>query len=796
MSAYMCDLSLTCLDASCRKPEAKRQGLADRAAQQRLVDRTTFLWIQDLLIGKRVTADTREANRLWRGRYSQRWDDADPHETLLDALGAPRKHSFSGDRAAPFDRDVLQQRAEALQELAKAFADSKAAKNAEAAGGSKAVTLDDQLLARVEAAQRRRRRVDAIVKSFVDALPPRQDRATGRASARHPVVLETTESKVESSLKILKKTGTFSIPAAPLAARDASPGGVSRAGPAHAILAAMKSRDEPPTAGQCAILEVVCDYIDDVAAGRSPRPFRIFMHGAGGTGKSYVLRCIDELFGSIGCHVVPCALTGVACAAISCRDPARTLHNTCNLHVETLRPCANIRPADEAYMKARFEQCGMLAVDEVSFTSARALTGISECMTLLRPEAPSEDAFRGMPVMICGDMHQLPGMGGTLYEDYFRHSSNHDSTRGVGQAALKGSALLKSFRMMHLTDQMRTKDAEHLARLNALRTGNTIGIKQYLLNHVLTANDLRTEPAWGRTLIIVSENEERVALNAVQSEQFAIDTNQLRVTWRLPFAVAPPKKRNARGGKGSATETLHRNAKGAVVKLDAVRAASSASFVNEVYEHTQALTYRFVAGAPAMLLSNLNPSRGAANGVACEMHSLTFKDEHREEARRLFASATGTVALPSGIVPTHVNVRLRGPHHDKVFVQKVELTSEEAREREAWIASWARVTLVDGDVVIPVPTQEARKPITAHAGGGATLRVKFTGPAVDLAFAATIHKAQAATFDRVIISAVGLTYHALYVAMSRVRDGKNLRILRPKYAGSLDYIDTLTPPPM
>jgi hypothetical protein len=74
------------------------------------------------------------------------------------------------------------------------------------------------------------------------------------------------------------------------------------------------------------------------------------------------------------------------------------------------------------------------------------------------------------------------------------------------------------------------------------------------------------------------------------------------------------------------------------------------------------------------------------------------------------------------------------------------------------------------------------------------MKVRAERPQVVLAFSTTIHKAQGSSLEYVIISPYGLEYHALHVALSRVFEGANFRILVPVYSGSLDYLDRLTPP--
>lgn len=100
---------------------------------------------------------------------------------------------------------------------------------------------------------------------------------------------------------------------------------VAAVGPATRVLDRMLQRTEnKPNTGQQKVLRVFADYFDGLAAGQRPAPPQIFLEGAGGTGKSFVFKCLEELADAANGQVIPSALTGVACTAIPTQACVRT----------------------------------------------------------------------------------------------------------------------------------------------------------------------------------------------------------------------------------------------------------------------------------------------------------------------------------------------------------------------------------------------------------------------------------------------------------------------------------------
>lgn len=798
------------LCSACREPgltDTERADKKDAAGARCLIARTTLLWVEDLMVGKRVTRDARDASNLWRGGFAQRWCHSDPHKEYMYAAGVASKNSMQELDA--HREKLAAENEKSAEEILRAFHD--------------AATLDDAIdeltearAAKAEAAfVANQRQCKALWSDISKAMPKVAVAAAPSAPEPEPepescspplphtlqrrsAFFDVSESKVAESLAQLTHVPEFSLPGTDLSLATGEGSGASV--PCRSAVRFLNDviMRRPaglcPNSGQACVLQLFAEYIDNKQSGCNPLPPRVFLHGAGGVGKSFILHCVDELFAVVGQHVVPCALTGVACSAISCRDPARTLHKTCLLDTETLRPLDKLRPEEEHFMIAHFANCGALTVDEISFAGACVLDGISQRLQLLRPN--SGDDFGGFPLIISGDMFQLPAVGDEkLYEQFFKHSTDYDTTNPADQMTLNGIRLLKTFKFSDLKQQMRCLDELHLSQLDGLRAGQTNGFFDYVLAHQLKPCDAKNDPTWSTATIIVKENAKRCYLNCRMAERFAAATGNTLISWRLEWSVPPKKSRSKHGSTYRPNDGSGRS-KAKAVKLPAIRAHFSDAFVESVYEHTEDLTYRFVPGAPATILTNLNPSRGVANGIACELHSLTFSDSTRKEAEKLIAAAHAAnkphLQLP--FAPSHVNVRLPGPPHPSTGP-----TPESKAAHAAFVASFADVTLVEGDVVIPIDAHvSARRTTPAYSHRGVKMYVLVVRPGVDLAFAGTIHKAQGSTRNKVIFCMVGATpkdFHCIYVGFSRVRHNDNIRVVLDKSRlGALSFLDDLRVP--
>lgn len=135
---------------------------------------------------------------------------------------------------------------------------------------------------------------------------------------------------------------------------------------------------------------------------RSGKSF--FLTGAGGTGKSYVIRSIVEALKRDGKDVALTAMTG--CAALLLGKGAKTLHSWAGIglgkeSVQTL--VVKLRKSFRA--KKNWLSVDALIIDEVSMMTPELLDKLEEIGKAIRRNPKS---FGGLQLILVGDMYQLP----------------------------------------------------------------------------------------------------------------------------------------------------------------------------------------------------------------------------------------------------------------------------------------------------------------------------------------------------------------------------------------------------
>ena len=168
----------------------------------------------------------------------------------------------------------------------------------------------------------------------------------------------------------------------------------------------------------------------------------------------------------------------------------------------------------------------------------------------------------------------------------------------------------------------------------------------------------------------------------------------------------------------------------------------------------------FVLGAPANIIQNHNPvSTGIVNGSRVLMHSLVWGDGYRWQP-------------PAGARPGQVHTVPR-PAYMVVVFDIDESEKEDARKDR-----------LSAEDLIPLRLEYAEDVVQ-------NVKLAFKQFPLDLGFATTFHKVQGQTLERVIMflherktrQLAKLQWESLYVAMTRVKSGDNMRVC---YRGSED----------
>jgi ATP-dependent DNA helicase PIF1 len=128
----------------------------------------------------------------------------------------------------------------------------------------------------------------------------------------------------------------------------------------------------------------------------------VFLTGAPGAGKTYVLNEFIRRAQRQGKHVAVTASTGIAATHIG----GTTIHAWSGLGIRD-----SLTPADRAWLKAndrlrkRYLATDTLVIDEISMLHGKRLDMVNEACKLLRED---DTPFGGLQVILVGDLFQLP----------------------------------------------------------------------------------------------------------------------------------------------------------------------------------------------------------------------------------------------------------------------------------------------------------------------------------------------------------------------------------------------------
>jgi ATP-dependent DNA helicase PIF1 len=181
------------------------------------------------------------------------------------------------------------------------------------------------------------------------------------------------------------------------------------------------------------LYDLIVDHFNDYCAGKPLRQLRVNLDGSAGTGKTFtILQCsakVNQLAAAFGVDnpIIRCAPTGVAAQGIK----GRTLHSLFRLPTRgALKPLST---GTLHSLQSLFRSCVYLIIDEKSMVDMRILGFIDRRLKEIFP-ARSLQPFGGINVVVCGDFHQLPPVGGT---PLFSKAKKLNAEKLVGQQAYR-----------------------------------------------------------------------------------------------------------------------------------------------------------------------------------------------------------------------------------------------------------------------------------------------------------------------------------------------------------------------
>uniref|UniRef100_A0A1X7VIB7 ATP-dependent DNA helicase n=1 Tax=Amphimedon queenslandica TaxID=400682 RepID=A0A1X7VIB7_AMPQE len=195
-----------------------------------------------------------------------------------------------------------------------------------------------------------------------------------------------------------------------------------------------------------------------------PSPFRMFITGGVGTGKSHVISVVKEHVErahiGAGNTFVLMSPTGVAAFNIG----GLTVHRALNLPVKHGHSTAYRKLGGETLKELRqsWKYVNTIIIDEISMVSYLTMSFIHKRLTEIKGTDDTEVLFGGLNVIAVGDFYQLPPVRDKfVFED--------------GRGCNPGSTHLwrDEFKLVELTHHMRQRgDTQYSEILNRVRIGS------------------------------------------------------------------------------------------------------------------------------------------------------------------------------------------------------------------------------------------------------------------------------------------------------------------------------------
>lgn len=191
------------------------------------------------------------------------------------------------------------------------------------------------------------------------------------------------------------------------------------------------------------------EALDILKTGRN-----VFLTGAAGSGKTYVLREYIKYLKELNANIGVTASTGIAATHMG----GVTIHSWAGIGIrDYLNKNDLIEISEKKHIKEKLKDVSVLIVDEISMLHHFRLDLVD---AVLKEIKKSQDPFGGTQVIFCGDFFQLPPVKKSGDKDvYFAYHSN----------AWKSLDL----KVCYLEEQYRQKDMEYLKVLNAVRSAST-----------------------------------------------------------------------------------------------------------------------------------------------------------------------------------------------------------------------------------------------------------------------------------------------------------------------------------
>jgi hypothetical protein len=491
-----------------------------------------------------------------------------------------------------------------------------------------------------------------------------------------------------------------------------------------------------------------------------PTPPLIFIHAAGGVGKSFIASHLQHAADAHGFGHVTTAVMGVACnqigggavtidSILKRRRPKATKKRGTDEstgYANSWLPELSKDPLLIRQMEEQVHGRALLIFDELSVSTPNQLALLNQHLQETRKDLRP---FGGMAVLLIADFFQL----GALFGDSFvtvmmRNFVTHAEARtDMHLPQHRGCELLQLFTYTVLHTQNRCKEEDRIACIHRMRDPSKVPpINDMVIATLktLTRQDIIERPGRRFAAFLNPGNLERCIWTLPQGTRFALAAAKVIIRWKNP--------------------------------IQGEIAQSHPRLYDPLYENPDSeLWSTFIESAPAYTLYNYSVLRCVSNGPGCRMHSFIFGPDWTLEEKAAAEEEIAT-AKPGDIVtlikpPYAVNI------YKEISDDDAHLWSEEnTLERDLKPATkikWVVIPLLQGPYNVPYIMKKA-------------YTIYYKSIRVTLGFCKTIHKSQSLTEEMETLDVnerpsgiVPLTLKGFFVAYTRVRSNNDLRVLPP-----------------
>ena len=497
----------------------------------------------------------------------------------------------------------------------------------------------------------------------------------------------------------------------------------------------------------------------------------LLLLGGPGTGKSFVVKCLQEYYESSR-HasskgvIVTCANYGFPAVLIGGQTIFSLLKLNAKMIIETEVEIRQLTPEEIYSKKSALEHMKILVIDEISTVPPSLLYAID---VRLRQIFSDERRFAGVAVLALGDLMQLgPVFGSNLAVSCVEYATNmqqgavklRDEKYRPESIWTKGTVLFSQITVLNLIQQQRAiHDHFHTDVINNLHKGNKFQQQDLKCYKLLSKEDMTEQGGFRFATILVSSNRERVDISYSQLKHYALIHNIPIVKWESKYQ----KWKN------------------------------SPEDIPKAIKNDCAFFEYFCVGLQGFLCNNISNSLKLANGTPVELRSVQFNDA---EIQRRFNDVYK-------ITKPGQEILLQSPPD---FLTYMPYPNDDKFHRE-WISSHSPTLDKDNNHALLLLDHNSQYdkyksyPIQgAPCEGPSCVEICSHFP-FQMGFAKTIHKAEGCTLDKVILSLTTvkkfIKFSHIFVAFSRVTNHDHIRLLLPISTTHdlISYITTLRQDP-